>query len=362
MITHSDRTWRNSLSRRLIFVAMLIGTLLLAAVLVWQAITSHGNPDPTAPNTSAPAAALNIAILVFREGLECILVLTAIIAGLMGANRLYRRPIGIGVILGGLATLVTWFIAVTIIDDLTEQIDALSIQAATGMLAIIVLLVVMNWFFHKVYWTGWISLHNRKKKNLIEKAQEPNASGVHTIGIMWGLIMLGFTSLYREGFEVVLFLQSYRLRMGEEIVLYGALLGLLLTGIVAVLNFVAHHRLPYKKMLIITGVLLAGVLFVMVGEEINEMQLAGWIGTTEIAWLQWLPDWAGLWFSIFPNWETIIAQVLAMVLVLGSYFLAQYQAVWLPVKRGLSPFKRLENPPAEHQALPVAGLTPGKGS
>jgi high-affinity iron transporter len=61
-------------------------------------------------------------------------------------------------------------------------------------------------------------------------------------------------------------------------------------------------------MLVATGILLSGVLFVMVGEETNEMQLACWIGTTNIAWLQWIPAWAGLWLSIFPKIETFAAR------------------------------------------------------
>jgi high-affinity iron transporter len=75
--------------------------------------------------------------------------------------------------------------------------------------------------------------------------------------------LLGFTSFYREGFEVVLFLQSYRLRLGSAVVLYGVLLGILSSGIVAILSFVAHRRLPYRKMVVLTGVMLAFVLLVM---------------------------------------------------------------------------------------------------
>ena len=52
------------------------------------------------------------------------------------------------------------------------------------------------------------------------------------------------------------------------------------------------------------------VLFVMVGEEVNEMQLAGWIGTTAIGCTS--PAGPGPWFSIFPNVETIVAQALAV--------------------------------------------------
>jgi high-affinity iron transporter len=141
------------------------------------------------------------------------------------------------------------------------------------------------------------------------------------------LVLLGFASLYREGFEVVLFLQTYYLQMGGKIVLLGALLGLFFTGIVAVLTFVAHRKLPYRKMLVLTGVMLGFVLLVMVGEQAQEMQLAGWIRTTPIESLaKIIPDWMGLWFSVFPTVQTLVAQALAALLVIGSYFAARYHS------------------------------------
>ena len=77
-----------------------------------------------------------------------------------------------------------------------------------------------------------------------------------------------------------------------------------------------------KKMLtILTGVMLGVVLLVMVGEQAQEMQLAGWIPNTPIpALTRVIPAWAGLWFSVFPNLETLAAQLLAAMLVIGSYF------------------------------------------
>ena len=89
------------------------------------------------------------------------------------------------------------------------------------------------------------------------------------------------------------------------------------------MTFVAHRRLPYRKMLVLTGTLLGGVLLVMVGEQAQEMQLAHWIPTTKIDWLSGIPDWAGVWFSVYPTVETLVAQFLAALLVVGSYFLAR---------------------------------------
>jgi hypothetical protein len=82
--------------------------------------------------------------------------------------------------------------------------------------------------------------------------------------------LLGFTAFYREGFEVVLFLQSYRLKLGSLVVLYGVVVGALATGIVAILTVVAHRYLPYRRMLVSTGLMLAFVLLVMVGEEARD--------------------------------------------------------------------------------------------
>lgn len=294
----------------------------VAAILVWQGLTEQGAPDPMRPNTSPTVAFLDIGVLVFREGLECILVLAAITASMTGAKQAHRRPVAIGAALAFGATLITWLIAVRIVGSLMDNVPALDLQAATGLLAVIVLLVIMNWFFHKVYWGGWIRAHNRRRKSLL--AVGPAKKNGHS-RLWWGLILLGFTSLYREGFEVVLFLQSYNLRLGGGVVLKGALLGLLLSGMVAVLTFVLQQRLPYRKMLITTGVLLGVVLLVMVGEQAQEMQLAHWISRTEIPSLaHFLPAWVGMWFAVFPTYETLIAQGLAAILVVGSYYAARY--------------------------------------
>jgi len=304
------------------------GLLILAAffvvgVLVWQGISAHGSPDPIQAHGNQTVAIFDIGVLVFREGLESILVLAAIVASMVGTNAVYRRPVAHGAGVGFLASIITWFIAVGIVSNLSESIPALDLQAGTGLLAVVVLLVVMNWFFHKVYWGGWIGMHNKRKKSLLDSAQDAEISSQR---LLFGLGLLGFASVYREGFEVVLFLQSYNLQMGGNIVLGGTIIGLVLSGFVAVLTFVAHKRLPYRKMLVLTGIMLGFVLLVMVGEQAQEMQLAGWISTTKIDWLTGIvPDWMGVWFSIYPTIETLAAQLFAAFLVIGSYYMARRQ-------------------------------------
>ena len=302
-------------------IGFVLAALAVAGVMVWQAVTAAGMPDPTTRGLSPAAMVVSTGVLVFREGLEAILVLAAVTAGMArGEQKSSLRAVPVGAAAAVLASAATWFAVVAIIAHVNAP--EMDIQAATGLLAIFVLLVVMNWFFHKFYWTGWIANHSNRRKSLMG-AKNPSSQRVFL-----GLALLGFTAVYREGFEIVLFLQDLRLRAGSGIVAEGMALGLALTLIVAVLTFAAHQKLPYKKMLVVTGILLGVVLLVMVGESVQEMQQAGWLATTGIGIS--LPGWLGLWFSIFPNVQTIIAQAVAAAIVIGSY-------VSVPLVRGRRP-------------------------
>ncbi len=247
------------------------------------------------------------------------------------------------------AGVATWLFVVWLIGRFHG--GEFDVQAATGLPSLIVLLIVMNWFFHKVYWTGWISSHHKRRRGLLSADPDTNKRRM-----LLGLALLGFTSVYRECFEVVIFLQNLRELYGASVVLEGVVIGCLFTAAAGILTFALHARLPYRRLLIITGVMLLFVLLVSVGEEVNEMQLAGWIGTTPVSGLS-VPGWMGTWFSIFPNWETFIGQFIALALVIGSYVGAQYLRVWRPRRRGRQP-ARIATAPPERPADLEVGRSP----
>ena len=98
-------------------------TLGITAVvlLVWQASAASGGvPDPTDPEAklSHGAVVVDSALLVFREGLEAILVLAAVTASFLGANRAYRRPVAAGAGVALAVSVATWFAAVWLIGAL----------------------------------------------------------------------------------------------------------------------------------------------------------------------------------------------------------------------------------------------------
>ena len=200
---------------------------------------------------SAATVVTNAAVIVFREGLEAVLILAAVMASLSGAARAQRRPMLIGALLAILASILTYVLARTVLTELARYGEKL--EAIVGLIAIAVLLLVLNWFFHKVYWTDHIKKFNKRRRRLLSVA----GGGLVSAQVL-GFVLLGFSTVYREGFETVLFLQALELNSGLAVVVEGVVLGAIAVGAVAVATFKLERKLPYRKMLIVTGVLLTG--------------------------------------------------------------------------------------------------------
>ena len=128
--------------------------------------------------------------------------------------------------------------------------------------------------------------------------------------------------------------------------LAGVSLGLVATAAVGALTFKLEQRLPYKRMLVVTGVLIALVLVVLVGNTMRTMQGIGWLSITPID--VEFPLWMGTWLGVFPTVETLLAQAAALAFVIGSYYAAEWYR-----KRRVRRAAR-EHRPAEPSPMPAA--------
>jgi high-affinity iron transporter len=73
------------------------------------------------------------------------------------------------------------------------------------------LLVILNWFFHKTYWTGHRPACTANRPCSWARGLRAVARAGHT----------GLSSVYREGFETVLFVQALVLATDVATVLTG---------------------------------------------------------------------------------------------------------------------------------------------
>ncbi|MDX6438196.1 MAG: high-affinity iron transporter [Gaiellaceae bacterium] len=269
----------------------------------------------TGANSTASVVS-NSAIVVFREGLEAVLILAALMASMIGGNRKYRRPLLVGVALAFVASAVTWVVAQTVLGSLAQYGERL--EAVVSVIAIAVLLLILNWFYHRVYWAEHLAGFHQRKQRLLRCA------GVGLVATQTlGLAALGFSSVYREGFETVLFLHALTLEAGVLAVLPGVLLGLAATFAVGAVTILLERKLPHRKMLIVTGVLMTWVLVILVGTTVQTFQVVGWLSVAPIDGVH-LPYWAGTWLGIYPTWQGVLAQIGAATFVVGSYLAAEH--------------------------------------
>ena len=270
--------------------------------------------------TLAPAIAFTSSFaIIFREGLESVLILGAIITYLEASrNTKYKKYLYYGVILAIGATAVTWVIASYIIDisganrELIEAIAALSATA--------ILFYVSFWVLNKIEHKKWMEF---------VKAKVWQAT---TTGSVMVFVGLAFFTVYREGFETVLFYQAMAgfAKYMEVYVALGFVTGILSLLLIFYVMRKLGKRLPLRALFGITMGVGAYLSIAFLGNAIRELQVleivpyTGMIGT-----IPRLDINVAAMTGIYPTLETVIGQAI----LLGIYLSAASYVLILRPKR-----------------------------
>jgi len=251
--------------------------------------------------------------IIFREGLEAVLILGAIITYLEASrNHKFKKYVhyGIGLAIG--ATAVTWVIASYIIEisganrELIEAIAALSATA--------VLFYVSFWILNKIEHKRWMEF-------VKAKVFQASAAGGTSV-----FIMLSFFTVYREGFETVLFYQAM-FSFAKYMELYvglGFIIGLAsLFGIYFGFRKLGK-RLPLRALFGLTMGIGAYLSIAFLGNAIREFQVLDFIPyTSMLGTVPRLDINVATMTGIYPTLETTVGQIvlLAVYLVASLYVL-----------------------------------------
>jgi high-affinity iron transporter len=253
---------------------------------------------------------------VFREGLESALIVGAILTYLEASrNERFKKHVYYGIVLAFAATAVTWFVAQFII-EVAGASKAL-IEAIAGVSAVAVLFWVSFWILNKVETKKWIEFVKAK----VWKAT--------TTGSVMVFVMLSFFTVYREGFETVLFYQamiSFAKYM-EWYVAAGLLIGL---GVITAITFIIRKlgkKLPLRVLFGLTMGIGAYMSIAFMGNAVREFQEVGYISTTDlIGTVPRLDINMAAMTGIHPTLETIVAQVVLLAVYLaGSLYVLVLQ-------------------------------------
>lgn len=247
--------------------------------------------------------------ILFREGLEAVLLI-AILLGSLKAGRAtnYRRPLVVGIGAALLATIATWIVATFVIEIAPFQREL--IEGITALAAVVVLFAITFWLVARLEHRHWMEFMRAR------------VSAAIAAGTSLAFAGLGFTAVYREGFETVLFYQALAL-FAEGLALWivlGAAAAAIALVAVAYAILKLGKRLPLKPMLLTAAMLLLALSVAFAGNAVRSLQEGDWIGVTPVDgdWAR-LPVYLAELTGIHPTKEGLLTQgALLSIYVLGA--------------------------------------------
>jgi high-affinity iron transporter len=242
--------------------------------------------------------------LMLREGLEALLIVSALLTFLVKTGAAHRRRdihVGVG---AALAASVLTAVALETIFVLTPS-KREALEGATMVVAAGVLFYVSYWLLSKMEVVKWTSFVKGKVQDAV------------TSGSALALASAAFLAVYREGFETVLFYKALFVAGGQGgsvlPVFAGMALGvLLLAGVYIAINRFGV-KLPLKPFFGATSAFLYYMAFVFAGKGVAELQEGGLVSTTILPWAPRVPG-----LGIYPTLESLLAQGVLAALALGA--------------------------------------------
>ena len=239
-------------------------------------------------------------MIMLREGIEAILIITAIIAYLLKTGNTDKLK----VIYNGCISALVLSVITAVLVKWVFKVSAASQEAMEGwtmLLAAVVLFSVSYWLISKAEAQKWVSYIKVKVDNSISSS---------SLKALW---FAAFLAIYREGAETVLFYQALTSgadASGITAVAGGFVVGsVLLAGIFIGMRYGAV-KLPIRPFFLFTGALLYFMAFVFAGKGMMELIAGKLFEPTLVSWVPTVQ-----FLGLYPYMQTLIPQ---FVIVLAA--------------------------------------------
>jgi high-affinity iron transporter len=236
----------------------------------------------------------------------------------------YIKPILGGVALAAVATVITVLLMPTIFAILPVGREVL--EAVVALVAVAVLFYVSFWLIARIEHNRWMEFVRARLWTAI------------SVGSTASLVLVGFTAVYREGFETALFYQSlmtFGEGLGRYILLGVALALVALTG-VAVVVFRVGRKLPVRTFMNVAVIMVMATSIAMLGNAVKTLQAADLITYRRTDGPR-LPIFLAEATGVWPTVPSLVAQLLlATVYVLGALHMFVLKP-WLAERHQVAP-------------------------
>jgi high-affinity iron transporter len=314
------------------------------AIIELRRLINNSERQLTSTGVGAPSVVAGQSFLIiFREGLEAVLLLSALLGYLEAAKAShYRKPVIIGMGAAVAASVVMFFVLRVVLDTLPFGREVL--EAVTAIVATVVLFYVSFWLIARLEQRRWLEFLRSRVWSAV------------SVGSTAALVMVGFTAVFREGFETSLMYQAL-VSFGTGLVgwiLLGLGLGLAALTVVAYGIFKLGRKLPIKTFLSGAVVLLMATSVAFLGNAVRSLQEADVIGLTPLHGWPRAPIFLSQALGYWPSRETVLTQAaLTLVYVAGAVYMFGF--------RGRTHTQRPPARPKEERA-PASAHSPSPAS
>jgi high-affinity iron transporter len=245
-------------------------------------------------------------LILFREGFEIVLLLSVLLGYLEAARTPhFIKPILVGVGLAAVATVITVLLMPTLFALLPVGREVL--EAFTALAAVAVLFYVSFWLIARLEHKRWMEFVRARLWSAL------------SVGSTGSLVAVGFTAVYREGFETALFYQSL-LTFGEGMgryILLGVGLALVALAGVVWLVFKVGRKLPVRTFMNTAVAMVMATSVAFLGNAMHTLQAADVIAYRRTSAPR-LPIFLAEATGVWPTVPSLVAQLALTLVYLGG--------------------------------------------
>ncbi|WP_342769248.1 FTR1 family protein [Brevibacillus nitrificans] len=283
-----------------------VPTLILSSPPNWEKAAAYIAEMKTELQpfaVSSSYTAWDAGLILFREGLEAILIIVSLLTFLnRSGNEDKRKWIWSGAAVGVIGSALLAIVLSIVFSNLSTGSSRETIEGITGIIAVLFMLTIGAWLHKKSNLQAW--------SRFVEKTIGESLAK----GTLWSLSFTAFLAVIREGAETIIFYMGMAatIRMTDLFIgIGGALVVLAIIGF-AIIKLSA--RIPIRPFFLIASLLLYYMAFKFIGASIHALQVTGSLAAHSSDHLLDAPS-----LGIYANWETTIPQLIVLVVVLINF-------------------------------------------
>ncbi|WP_432775592.1 FTR1 family protein [Brevibacillus gelatini] len=280
-----------------------VPTLILSSPPQWDkaaALLAEMKAELEPFATASSYTAWDAGLILFREGLEAILIIVSLLTFLQkSGNADKRKWIWSGAALGVAASAILAVVLSIVFSNLATGSSRETIEGITGLIAVFFMLTIGAWLHKKSNLQAWNDFVQKSIGTSLAK------------GALWSLAFTAFLAVVREGAETIIFYMGMAATISITDLMLGIVGALVVLAVISFGFIRLSARIPVRPFFLVASLLLYYMAFKFIGVSIHALQVTGTLPAHGEDFLLHLPD-----LGIYANWETTIPQLAILAVIL----------------------------------------------